>query len=149
MTPRRIAVFCLVLAFLVSPALISTAAHDVTVVAVAQDAEAKKKLAELKAKLPDLLQAWAKDDPSLPPRITAELRVCRMTGPDQAKLSVTCTSENRKTGQKQSEIINAFLRYHDGCWTTTQYDTSWAMTDLRYKRALFALLLAIDEAAGR
>lgn len=149
MTLRRIAVFSLALAFFTAPALAPAVGRDVPAAGAANNAGAKKKLEELKSKLPELLQSWAKDEAALPPRTTAELRVCRMTGPDQAKVSVICASENRKTAQRQEEIINAFLRYHDGYWTTTQYDTSWAANEARYKRAVFHLLLAIDEAAGR
>lgn len=149
MTARRTIVFFLAVAFLLSPTLGSGTARDVPVRYDPKEAEAKKKLEELKTRLPELLKTWSRDDNSLPLRFAAELRICRMTGPDQAKVSVTCSSENRKTAQRQDEIINAFLRYHDGYWTTTQYDTSWAANEARYKRAVFHLLLAIDEAAGR
>jgi hypothetical protein len=112
------------------------------------DTEPKKKLEELKSRLPALLKTWAKEDQSLPFMYSAELRLCRRTAPDQAKISILCRPEGKAANQIKSEVVNAFLSYQDGSWTTTRFEASWGWGDPRFNRATFFLMLAIDEAGG-
>jgi hypothetical protein len=109
---------------------------------------AKAKLEELKSRLPAVLKRWAKEDQSLPVPYTLELRVCRRTAPDQAKLSILCNPEGKAARQMQGEVVNAFLSYHDGSWTTTRFEASGAWGDPRFNRSAFSLMLAVDEANG-
>ncbi len=112
------------------------------------DAEAKKKLEELKARLPAVLKKWVKEDESLPFPYTLELRLCRRTSPYQAKISIICHPVGRAATQLKTELVNAYLSYQDGSWTTIRSEMSWGWGDSRFVRSTFSLMLALDEAGG-
>ena len=113
-----------------------------------RDMEPKKKLEEMKARLPAVLKKWVKEDDSLPFPYTLELRVCRRFTPYQAKISIVFHPAGKAAAQIKSEILNGFLSYHDGSWTTTRFEASWGWVDPRLSRATYSLMLAVDEAGG-
>jgi hypothetical protein len=113
-----------------------------------KDMEPKRKLDELKARLPAVLKKWVKEDDSLPLPYTLELRLCRRFTPYQAKISIVLHPAGKTANQIKGEILNGFLSFHDGCWTTTRFEASWGWSDPRFNRATYSLMLAIDEAGG-
>jgi hypothetical protein len=145
MSTRRLGLACLLLICFLVPALAPAVDPKAD---VEKDSEARKKLEELKLRLPAVLKKWTREDESLPLPYTLELRLCRRTTPDQAKVSILCHPVGKTANQVKSEVVNAFLSYQDGNWTTTRFEASWGWNDPRFNRATFSLMLAIDEAGG-
>jgi hypothetical protein len=145
MNARHLRPVCLALFFFLVPALATAVDPKVD---PEKDTEPKKKLEELKAKLPAVLKKWVKEDESLPVPYSLELRLCRRMTPNQAKISILCHPAGKAASQLKTEIVNAFLSYEDGNWTTSRFEASWGWNDPRFNRATYSLMLAIDEAGG-
>ena len=119
---------------------------------------AKEKLEALKKKLPDILDEWMKErthnftgnnETSYKP----EVRVLRRVGPERAKAVILLAASDGKNEDRKTcsdVLLTVYLSYHDGCWTTEQYETNSQGIDMRHFRDAFAfLMMAIDEAAEK
>jgi hypothetical protein len=113
---------------------------------------AREKLAALKDKLPDMLQALKK-------RVRKEEYTPVAVGPrrlglTEAKLTVEFRYAD-KAGKRYPEddyFLTVFLRYHDGAWLTSGMHASWPPTGPvwgeQQTRAAHFFLQDIDAATG-
>jgi hypothetical protein len=115
---------------------------------------ARQKLEVLRKRLPSVVEKWLKDELSLywlPKTWTCkpEVRLVRRVGPERAKV-VICFKTFDEKGARQTNgnlLLNVFLNFHDGCWTTESFE-SFGYNNVAYMRTTFAFLaLAIDEIA--
>jgi hypothetical protein len=108
----------------------------------------------LKKRLPRLVEAWVKErwaqeanaPPVGNPRYSSEVRLARLVGPAEAKVTVLLpiSSGGRRVAWAD-QVLTVYLRYHEGRWTTTGFDASWPTANTASNRTVRFLLLAIDE----
>ena len=106
------------------------------------DTAARKGLEALRKRLPGVVASWAKerwhkDDP-------VRLRLVRRVGPAEAKLTLRMGDD-----PKTDQLLTIYLRFHDGLWTTTRFESTWEGRSSFNDRAARFLMLAIDEAAEK
>jgi hypothetical protein len=94
----------------------------------ADDPKAQETFAALKQRLPGVVTEWAKKSGRWDPKREASVELVRRVAADD-------------------DIVTIYLRYYDGVWTTTRYDTSWTPTVYGNKAVRF-LMLAIDKSGG-
>jgi hypothetical protein len=111
--------------------------------------EAKQKLEGLKKRLPDAVAAWAHERWAGSSRV--EVRIVRLLGPAEAKLTLVSLAANTQGGREpeHDEVITVFLRYYDGAWSATRFEVSWPASDNESNKAVRFLMLAIDEAGSK
>ena len=106
------------------------------------DLAARKGLESLRKRLPGVVAAWAKErwykgDP-------VRLRLVRRVGPAEAKLTLRMGDD-----PKTDELLTIYLRYHDGLWTTTRFESTWEGRSSFNDRAARFLMLGIDESGSK
>jgi hypothetical protein len=104
--------------------------------------DSRAKLESLRKRLPGVVAAWARErwhkgDP-------VQLRLVRRVGPDEVKVTLRCGDD-----PKTDQLLTIYLRYHDGLWTTTRFESTWEGRSSFNDRAARFLMLAIDESASK
>lgn len=110
-------------------------------------AKPEESLRTLERSLPRFLARWMEEDqeafygPYKP-----AVRLCRLLGPDRAKLTIVLPYDSPEIGRlpEADVFLSVYLDHHSGRWTTTRFDAGRALNDVQ-RRAVHALMLAIDE----
>jgi len=85
----------------------------------------------------------------LGPEREARVELVRRVAADRAKVVIVFKGLDGmgKPDPLYDDIVTIYLRYFDGAWTTTRYDSSWTPTVYGNKAVRF-LMLAIDKSGG-
>jgi hypothetical protein len=110
---------------------------------------ARRKLEDLKKRLPRIVAGWAKErwfD-------AVEVKSVHLLGPAEAKAHFLCKDVGVKGGRPADPVNDGFftvyLRYYDGEWTASRFEASWERAAHHKNRALRFLMLAIDAADAK
>ena len=115
----------------------------------ADDTKARETFAALKQRLPGVVTEWAKKSGRWDPKREASVELVRRVAADEAKVVIVFKGLDGmgKPDPLFDDVVTVYLRYYDGVWTTTRYDTSWTPTVYGNKAVRF-LMLAIDKSGG-
>jgi hypothetical protein len=115
----------------------------------ADDTKARETFEGLKKRLPEVVTEWAKKSGRWDPKREAAVELVRRVATDEAKVVIIFKGLDGmgKPDPLYDDIVTIYLRYYDGAWTTTRYDTSWTPTVYGNKAVRF-LMLAIDKSGG-
>ena len=113
--------------------------------------EPRQKLEALKKRLPAILGKWVKENHATWPggfwSAVPEVRLLRRIAPARAKLVVLFVVFDKKGMRVRHPdvLLTVFLAYHDGCWTTEQFEVDSLGGS---SRAGFAFLIPLIDEAG-
>jgi hypothetical protein len=131
-----------------APALLALALFA-SAAPAADDPKARETFAALKKRLPGVVTEWAKKSGRWDPKREANVELVRRIKADEAKVVIVFKGLDGmgKPDPLFDDIVTIYLRYFDGAWTTTRYDSSWTPTVYANKAVRF-LMLAIDKSGG-
>jgi len=115
----------------------------------ADDTKARETFAALKQRLPGVVTEWAKKSGRWDPKREAVVELVRRVAADEAKVVIVFKGLDGmgKPDPLFDDVVTVYLRYYDGEWTSTRYDSSWTPTVSGNKAVRF-LMLAIDKSGG-
>jgi len=159
MRPRSLAVRDILRVFLVFSVFFVTDTPLPAGMSSADDLDAKSQLEILSKEIPKILSKSAFDTRRLisnhdaideEAHIRSEIAFARRLTSHTAKITITVYY--RFPGTKKPLLpdftITAFLKYMDGCWTVSEYDSTYPKEDENAKRNLAGLIFQIDQLAG-
>ena len=132
----------------IAPALLALALFASSAVA-ADDTKARETFEALKRRLPGVVTEWATKSGRWDPKREGKVELARRVAADEAKVVIVFKGLDGmgKPDPLYDDVVTIYLRYFDGAWTTTRYDTSWTPTVYGNKAVRF-LMLAIDKSGG-
>jgi hypothetical protein len=115
----------------------------------AAEDKARETFEGLKRRLPGVVTEWATKSGRWDPKREAKVELVRRVAADEAKVVIVFKGLDGmgKPDPLFDDIVTISLRYFDGAWTTTRYDSSWTPTVYGNKAVRF-LMLAIDKSSG-
>ena len=115
----------------------------------ADDRKAQETFEALKKRLPGVVTEWAKKSGRWDPKREAAVELMRRVAADEAKVVIVFKGLDGmgKPDPLFDDVVTVYLRYYDGEWTSTRYDSSWTPTVSGNKAVRF-LMLAIDKSGG-
>jgi hypothetical protein len=113
-----------------------------------QNKAAKANLAALKSKLPELLKDQLADRNRWRTNYEAKLKSLRQIDSNEAKLTIFLEGANETGLTADREAIFIYLKFHDGIWTTSRFETTFSGARPTNRGVMF-LMAEIDELAEK
>jgi hypothetical protein len=115
------------------------------------DGGARRKLQDLKKRLPRIVGAWAKA--RWYGRAAVEVKSVHLVGPSEAKVNLFSRDIGKGApmppDSDRDEVFTIYLRYYDGQWTAGRFEASWEPSNHYNNKRVRLLMLDIDSANGK